>query len=195
MNNIEFADRLANMWRASRAASGKSQDYVAKALGVSKKTVQNYENGTASPSFRTAFEWFDILGVPMYPYIMQLLYPEQIEGINADTDITELRHVLNTYVNELDDLHVRELLYLLYGSHGSSPTGTIDLLTAYLHLPLAERVCITGNILTHFEVSAEVGLLRDTEHVLPRIDTLEKCYKSAKDAVCSGKETYTVIER
>lgn len=87
MNRIELSDRIAQMWLKSRSDAGWSQDRVAKALGVSKKTVQNWESGEASPNFRIALEWFDALGVPMYPYIMELLYPDEIEGI-TDSIVT-----------------------------------------------------------------------------------------------------------
>ena len=51
MNKAEFSDRLASVWLRSRGQAGKTQEYVAKSLGVSKKTVQNWEAGTAAPNW------------------------------------------------------------------------------------------------------------------------------------------------
>lgn len=86
MNRIELSDRIAGMWRKSRYDAGKSQEYVARALGVSKKTIQNWEAGEASPNFRVALEWFDALGVPMYPYLMSVIYPTEIETLDRFLD-------------------------------------------------------------------------------------------------------------
>lgn len=146
---------------------------MAKALGVSRKTVQNWEAGLAAPNIRATLEWFEALGVPMYPYIMSMLYPVEVDGITATTDMHELRKALHCYVDELDDLHARELLFILHGLHGSSPTGTLDACTAYLHLPLSMRVCITDSIVTHYEMATGLGLLQNEEHVTPEISTLE----------------------
>lgn len=194
MNRIELSDRIAQMWLKSRSDAGWSQDRVAKALGVSKKTVQNWESGEASPNFRIALEWFDALGVPMYPYIMELLYPDEIEGITAETDMSELKKALHIYVDELDDLHIRELLFILFASHGSSPTGTLDACTAYLHLPLSMRVCITDSIVTHYEIATELGILQNKEHIAPDVSTLERFLDTARGAVREGKQSYTFME-
>ncbi len=193
MNKIDLSNRLAGMLARSRFAGGRSQEYMARALGVSRKTVQNWEDGLSAPSLLIAMEWFEALGVPMYPYIMEVLYPNEIEGISAGSDISDLRRALQCYVDELDDLHARELLFLLYGSHGSSPTGSLDALTAYLHLPLSMRCLITDSIVTHYEMAADLGLLQNTEHVAPCVDTLERYLDTARAAVRGGKQSYTFV--
>ena len=194
MNNVEMADRIAAMFREARLASGKSQEYVAKSIGVSKKTIQNWESGTAYPNFRYALEWFDCIGVPMYPYLMALLYPAEIDGVKATNDMEEVRRLLDVYVEELDDHHARELLYILHGSHGSSPTGMLDIITTYLHLPLAMRIVLTENIIANYNMAQAIGMAYEDDHVLPKSDTLKRCVESAKQAVISGKESYTLTE-
>lgn len=194
MNRVELSDRIADMWRRSRYDAGKSQEYIARALGVSKKTVQNWESGDASPNFRVALEWFDALGVPMYPYLMSVIYPTEIESLSRDSSMNDIRKALSVYIDELDDLHARELLFLLYGDHGSSPTGLMDSMTAYLHMPLMMRVCITDSVLSQYKLASEIGLIEDSEHILPKVETLERCLKTAKEAVRNGKESYTIIK-
>lgn len=193
MNKLDLSDRLAGMLARSRSAGGRSQEYMARALGVSRKTVQNWEDGLSAPSLLVALEWFDVLGVPMYPYIMAVLYPAEIEGIESGTDMTKLRRALQCLVDELDDLHARELLFLLHGSHGSSPTGSLDAVTAYLHLPLSMRCLITDSIVTHYEMAADLDLLQNTDHVAPCVDTLERFLDTARAAVRGGKQSYTFI--
>lgn len=181
MNRIELSDRIAGMWRKSRYDAGKSQEYVARALGVSKKTIQNWEAGEASPNFRVALEWFDALGVPMYPYLMSVIYPTEIENLSRDSSMTDIRKALSVYIDELDDLHVKELLFLLYGDHGSSPTGLLDSMTAYLHLPLMMRIFITESIVNQYKLASEVGLTENESHVMPKIETLDRFLDTAKE--------------
>ena len=194
MNSVEYAEKVAKMWRKSRAAAGKSQDQVAKALGISKKTVQNWEAGDQAPNFKMALAWFQALGVPMYPYLMELLHPQEFAHINAESDMETLRAALHKYVDELDDAHVRELLFLLYGDHGSSPTGVLDVMTAYLRMPLAMRVCVADNILTNYQMAEATGMAKGDNHVIVKTETIERFVDTAKQAVLNGKETYIVTE-
>ena len=64
----ERAKRFALMFSKSRAKMKKSQEFMALGLGVSKKTIQNWENGTSSPTFFQSSEWFRILGLNPMPY-------------------------------------------------------------------------------------------------------------------------------
>ena len=42
--------QFAKIWADSRVDAGKTQDYMAKGLGVSKKTIQNWENDVRKPA-------------------------------------------------------------------------------------------------------------------------------------------------
>ena len=75
-NDYEINDRFARIWRVSREKAGVSQDAIAKRLGVSKKTVQNWENGTSSPSQVMGFEWFNVCELQPLPFYLEALYPE-----------------------------------------------------------------------------------------------------------------------
>ena len=54
MTRNEIADRFGMMWKKSRCNAGVSQEYMAKALGVSKKTIQNYDNSGRLKFIRTS---------------------------------------------------------------------------------------------------------------------------------------------
>lgn len=193
MNNIEFEECLASIWIRSRADSGKSQEYIAQKLGISKRTVQNWEAGEAFPNFKMAVQWFQVLGLPMYPYLMDALYPSQMNAIRGKSEIKEIRSALHTYVDELDDLRAMELLFCLRGGHGSSPTGSIDLSTTYLSLPLPMRVSIASSILLDYELAKNSGNIKK-DHASPVIDTLKRYIETAKIAVLNGKDSYIYEE-
>ncbi|MBQ0142467.1 MAG: helix-turn-helix transcriptional regulator [Prevotellaceae bacterium] len=181
---------MQEMFQRSRYDAGLSQQKVADLMKVSKSTVQNWENGTSVPTFDKIIEWFKVLGVPMYPYLMKLAYPKELADVSADSDIAELRKGLNKLVDELDDFHAKELFFLLSGTHGSSPTGNMDLSAAYLHLPLANRVIIAENILANYEMMEALGQIHNTQHVLPATQTLKRSIDTARTAAMAGKNSY-----
>lgn len=48
-NKSDRVKRFAQIWSLSRADTGKTQEYMANGLGVSKKTIQNWEKGASAP--------------------------------------------------------------------------------------------------------------------------------------------------
>lgn len=177
----------------ARLDSGLSQSKLASRLNVSRSTIANWESGyTSSITLLNAVEAFRALGVPMYPYLMSAIYGEEMTDINAYTDADRLKENLIAFVKELDDFHVKELLYILQGNHGSSPTGTLDLMTAYLHLPLLERYLAAQSIVEAYEMYDAIGEIDKSDNVVPRFETLKKCITAAKQAVLEGKDTYVI---
>ena len=194
MNRLDNSERLARLLRDSRNASGRSQDYIAKALGVSKKTIQNWEQGLGSPNFRTTFEWFEVLGVPMLPYIMAYLHPREVYKINPQSSFPEIKKALHAYIDELSEDKCRKMLYFHYGDHGSTPAGMQEAVTAYLHLPLSMRIHISANILTAYEIAEAQDKLIQPEHVMPDIEALREYVKAGLRAAKENKNSYTLEE-
>ena len=112
MKKYDISERFAKMWRTSREAAGKSQDYMAKALGVSKKTVQNWENGTSCPSQQMGFEWFMVLGVQPMPYYLKLLYPYEFDRIEPGANKKDVGIALLTLVSNLTALNSNLILLI-----------------------------------------------------------------------------------
>ena len=83
----ERAQRFAKIWEQSRADAGKTQDYMAKGLGVPRKTIQNWEKGETAPDLFMGSEWFRVLGINPLPYYLSFVYPEKFEGVEpGDSD-------------------------------------------------------------------------------------------------------------
>ena len=59
-NKSERVKRFAQIWSLSRADTGKTQEYMANGLGVSKKTIQNWEKGASAPDLFEGSEWFRV---------------------------------------------------------------------------------------------------------------------------------------
>jgi len=75
MDRASKAKRFAEIWLRSRAEAGYSQEKMAMELGVSKKTIQNWEKGLSFPNVFQVFEWFEILN--MNPIIYFLAYQHE----------------------------------------------------------------------------------------------------------------------
>lgn len=56
---------MADNLRGLRAKKRMTQEEVAKVIGVSTATVQNYENGAGSVSYETAWALADLFGVAL----------------------------------------------------------------------------------------------------------------------------------
>lgn len=186
----EVNDRFAKIWRVSRDKAGVSQDTIAKRLGVSKKTVQNWESGASSPSQVMGFKWFDELGVQPMPYYLSVLYPG-FGDVPADPDDKEVDIYLQKVIGGLPTHIKRELLYILSGYHGSSVVGVMEMITAHLQAPLRDRVNVAQSVATNYTIAEANGRIRCPGHVQPNMELFEEMIDKGKAAVIAGKEEYT----
>lgn len=191
MDDYEISENFAEMWRRSRYDAGRSQDWIAKELGVSKKTVQNWEAGISSPSQIMGFRWFQALGLPALPYYLGLLYPEEFKDIRPTDDESRINAALIRFVGENGMRTKRQLLYMCYGDHGSSISGLLELITAYLQLPLACRAAIATTIAASYELA---GLDVDSGHISPDASLLRRAIDAAMAAAKEDKQSYGVIK-
>lgn len=166
----DINDRFAMMWRKSRDDAGKSQDYMAHALGVSKKTIQNWESGYSCPSQLLGFEWFNALGIQPLPYYLELMYPLDFKA-NMDDD--EIEKALIKYIKDMRAVDKRKLLFVIYGDHGSSFSELIELLCAHFHTPDENRLTVAQNVCTNFEIAQARDELIAKNHIMPDISILK----------------------
>lgn len=96
-SRIERAKRFAKVWWKSRDDVGKSQEFMALSMGVSKKTIQNWEKGLSSPNLFQATEWFRVLGLNPIKYYMEFLYPNFFDKTSLDNE-SELNEKLNNLI-------------------------------------------------------------------------------------------------
>lgn len=182
-----IADKFGKMWRQSRLDAGKSQDYMAKALGVSKKTIQNWEAGYASPSQIMGFKWFEALDVPALPYYLKLLYGE-FNGISKESSDDDVKKALIKLIEDMDSETVRKVLFLLYGDHGSPVQAIVDLTVAYVHTPLPARLGVADLVLTNYEIATAYKATQN--HVTPNVEYLHKSIEDGKKAVTKLRKSH-----
>ena len=191
MDRFDINERFAKMWRKSRDEAGKSQEFMARSLGVSKKTVQNWEAGTSCPSQEKGFEWFQVLGIQPLPYYLELIYPDEFCQLSFDDSDQMIEDALITIIKNLPSGSKRKLLYLLYGNHGSSPLAMLELITAHLQTPLRARLNVAEIVRTNYEIADAMGILAQPDHIQPDVDVLNHAFLCGKDAVKQGLRAYT----
>lgn len=191
-DRIDRIQRFARMWWQSRAEGKKSQEYMALALGVSKKTIQNWEKGMSAPDLFQGAEWFRILGLNPLRYFSEFLYPDMTGDSDSEKDATLAAEALHSIIDGLSGEEQRDLLYMLTGSHGSTRRGVLEMMTAYCHISLAARVGVARQVMEQYEMASANDALVCPEEKQPVLSVLEESINTAKQAVCEGKTHYNL---
>lgn len=191
--NEDDRKRLARMLMLSRAESGLSQEKVALELGIAKKTVQNWERGVSAPTLPQAIEWFRVMRIAPMPYFLQFMFPD-MEGISKKNNSDEvLREELINLIETLPSEGIRQLLYLFYGDHGSSPRGIMHMLTAHLQTPMRDRYNHATSILNDYKLSQEIHATTRPDHVQPDVELLEKAIEKGRNAIIQSRDNYMLL--
>ena len=191
---IDRAKRFSKIWWRSRADAGVSQEYVAIGVGVSRKTVQNWEKGTSSPDLFQASEWFNVLGLNPLPYFLDFIFPQEVDGIRGNDEDKRICEALRQLVEQLPAAGKRQLLYMLYGNHGSSPNAVLNLMNAHLQAPLKDRIVHAAMIVENYELEKLLGNLVCPSNVQPDIGMLKTSIENARTTVEKHRSGYHMIQ-
>lgn len=188
-----YEQRIATLLKSSRERAGISIRSMAKAMDVSISSIQNWESGYVTPKGTTILQWFDVVDIPIYPYLLKLNHPE-LSAVNANSSDSEIKDALLAIINDLDMASIRKHYFEMLGDHGTPPDGMGEVKTAYLHLSMRDKIVIASIICNLFELSQANGTLTNTDCIMPDIDALKKYISAAKDAFIDGKNNYIVKE-
>lgn len=187
MNKLESSNVFSEMWKKSREDCGKSQEFMAKSLGVSRKTVQNWEDGLSSPNHQKGLEWFAVLGLSPMHYYIRALYPQPSDNISREKYVEE---TLFSIIKDLPCETKEKLLYLLAGKHGSSPICMMELTTAHLQCPLRDRLNVAHNVAINYELAKIEGKVISNDDIQPNMPLLYDAIDKGMDSVRHGKSGY-----
>lgn len=191
----ERMERFAKIWWRSRTEAKKSQEYMALNMGVSKRTVQNWERGISSPDFFQSAEWFRILGQNPIHYYLEYLYPEMFETLSPENDDRDIGEKLLFLVENMTPVEKRQLLYLMAGNHGSSWYSLLQMFTAHCHTSMKSRVAAARVIAENYEMEAKSGDLVCLDNVMPDMDVLNYAIEQGKQAAKDRKTGYTTQKK
>lgn len=186
--------QVAEMFSKSRYDAKKSQEFMSLELGVSKKTIANWESGVSSPSMFQFAEWFRALNLNPFPYLLNMLFPKRFESINAKSTDEEVEAAFRSLCEQMPVADKRALLFIYTGKHGSSAYSLIQLLLAHLHTPLKTRLTQADAIQNEFELHKEAGTLICQGDIMPDTDNLTKARKYARIAFMRKEYGYSGLE-
>lgn len=186
-----IADRVANMLVRSRMDAGLSQQQIAKALGKSVKTISNWEKGYGAPDAVTQMEWFDVCGLNELPYLLAKNYPETYADLSVKSDFKDIKAGVIKYLQEIaSEQEIRQLSFCMMGNTGSAWSQQLNMLTAYNHCPMSNRVVISQMILDNYTINKIQGNLVCPDNIQPDMASLKKATDQGRDAISNGHEGY-----
>ena len=189
---IERAKRFAKIWWKSRYDAGKSQEFIALSMGVSKKTIQNWEKGLSSPNLIQASEWFQLLGLNPLKYFLEFLYPNFSEAVDSKDEI-EQDKILISLIKSMSAFEKNELIYIMSGAHGSSWPALLQLFSAYCQMSLQSRVIIARLVLESYEMEEKNGRLVNNDKIKPDLELLKSAIAICKAATQNGYYGYSTV--
>jgi transcriptional regulator with XRE-family HTH domain len=192
-SRMERVSRFSKIWWKSRADAEKSQEFMALGLGVSKKTVQNWEKGISAPDLFQGSEWFRILGLNPLPYYLAFLFPDLFGEISPNTPDEEVDLALHHLIDQATPMEKRQLLFLMAGKHGSSWYALLQMFTAHCHTSMQCRVATARIVLDNYEMQQETNELVCTDNVAPDLDILRNAIESGKSAAQQKRPGYTSV--
>lgn len=184
---------IAEALRTTRNVSGKSQEYMAFELGITRRTVQNWENGVSEPSIGQTIKWFQLTDKNPIPFLLQHTYPD-MDKISHKDDDEKILSSLIQIINDLPAESIRQLMYLFFGNHGSSPRAVLQMITAHLQTPMKDRITHGQLIATNYEIAKLTGSLNNPDFIQPDYDYLEAAINTAKAAVAKNAKEYSTIK-
>lgn len=184
-------DRFGQIWAKSLEDSGKTKISVAKELGVSRQTVENWIEGVSSPKIFMGFEWFRVLHLNPFRYFMDYWYPDLFEDLQNVEDEEKISGSLSRCFGQAHPGERQMMLYIITGAHGSSPWSLLHLFTAYLHLPLDVRTAMAQNIVSMYEANERRNELVCPDLVKPNIPLLKESIQESIHSISHNGSGYT----
>lgn len=180
---------LKNILVTSRQVSGKTIEYVAHELGVSKKTVYNWEYGLSEPSASQFLRWFPTIGLNPIPYIYNYYFP-RYQHIKPSTDDKRIKEAFKE-VSKLFTTRQMRIMMLVMKQKASDIEPLWELFLCYLQNGQFNRIINATGVVTAYELDGPY----DPDAVQPNIQIVKKAIEKAKEAYAKGNKGYIVLER
>lgn len=187
------AGKIGKTLAKARNEAGLTQRTIAEMLGISKATVQSWENGQTSPNCDDMMEWFVACGVSPLAYFQAMLYPELYATPLDQQQDKPIEDVLIAYIRNAPSAVKRMLLFIVMGKHGSYPPAVIAEVCANLHTPLKDRVSVCGQIIDNYNCARATGTDPVPDGEQPPIEDLTQTYKAGRAASRRNATSYIKI--
>ena len=171
----------------SRMDAGVTQREMAKAMGKTERTIQNWESN-CSPTFLELRQWFYVLDISPWPYIRPFLYPSE-DACCSCPNTLEKRSLIQ-YIQTCPEDELKRFAYLIGGSHGSEWYAVLEMLFVHVCEPLPQRIISARSILLGYTLDSKSGKIRDPLRVQPDLANLNACIDRGIEAAMNHKSGY-----
>lgn len=185
----ERAQKFAQIWYKSRTDAGWSQEAMALELGISKKTVQNWEKGITAPDAFQGEEWFRVLGLNPMKYYLEFHYPALFPYDEDQHEESEVDIVLSHYLEQAKAENKAKLLWLIEGRKEYVWNSMLQMMMAHSLLSLESRAITAQTILDAFEIESESRGIEISDELMPDLELLKNSIEKAKDAAKANKKS------
>lgn len=195
-SRIINAENLAMVLAQARVDANQTQKFMAKSLGKSVSTIQNWETGVGAPNLIDTLEWFNVLGLNPMKYMLNFLYPDTYGTLSEKCSDDEIRSALINYLQNLaPTAEIRKLSYFLFSNTGSSWQAQLDLFLAYNHTSLKCRVINALSIYNSYLIEKERNELIAPDCIMPDDENLYNAIKAAQQSAYDNKNGYMHLQK
>ena len=184
------ASQIGKALAKARVSAGLSQVEIARRIEKGERTVQSWEKGCTSPDSDEIMDWCTACGVSPITVFMEMIHPDLYTAPDDGKADDELNAELSRLVVNLPPLTKRLLLFILKGSHGSSPPAVISEIAANLHCPLNNRASVCGTIIDQYTYEQISVLDQCPDDPQAEIDYLKINYKAGRASSENGALGY-----
>lgn len=186
--DMEKRARFAKIWWDSRAQSGKSQEYMALGLGVSKKTIQNWERGVSAPDLYQGIAWFELLGQNPVPYYLTYLYPQMSEKSREEQQPEEkAARLYRQLFEDMPMVEKQQLLYLMSGDHECSWHELLQILMALCAMSPRTRFTLIKTMKEMYEMDKALMQLSGPKRLRPDMQLIDNAIREGQKTVKRGE--------
>lgn len=192
----ETQNICADILRDMRQRLGISKAKMADRVDLDARTYARYEAGESAPTLPEFIRMLERVDAPALPVILTHIYPETFGELGPGSDTDAARKALADFVmRDASDREIRQLAYFIFGPHGSTMEGQLQLITALNHLPMDARLASAKLILNFWEIETDRGKIINPEYIMPDTEILRQAIIRAHEAVVAGRQNYNSITK
>ena len=184
------AAKIGTALAKARVEAGLSQREMAHLIGMTERTVQNWEKGQSSPYGDEIMDWFTACGASPLAAMQEMLHPELYRKQATNMTDGELDAAIAGFLDTSPRIVKEMILFIVLGKHGSYPPAAIAEICANLHTPLQNKVSVCGQVLDNYNCAVATHTDPVPDDVHPPLDLLETSYKAGKEASRRGETAY-----
>lgn len=178
---------IPKMLEAVRIKSGLKRKDLAKALGKTERTIQNWESVHCPPLIEMVL-YLNAANQSVWSFIQCVMNSYDISSYGT-LEKTH-REEICSFLQSADKSTVAKMLFLINGAHGTNWPAVLESVFEYVCLPLPQRIIIAKNAFLAYQAKNRLNKLSQLENNLPDIANLERCINSAIKAAKLGKNSY-----